>query len=513
MNIETTDKKININRMVSTQKKKLLIEEDIIIPDIKPDILKTIGTSGNVCISKKEAQEGRVKLDGYINVNIIYVADSENDNIRGINSNIDFKEIVECKEATSKMNVSENTSIKSIECTILNERKISIKIELMVEIILFNNEEISLVNGIRNISDLQTITNVIKINSMIGANSTKTYAKETVKIDTSDDFVEVLRTGINIINKEVKISYNKILAKAEAEVKFLYLTEDNQIRRVEEKIPVMGFIEMPNISEEDICDTKYTIQNIIIKPNSQEEHSIYVEIELEIMCSAFKEEEIEIIEDLYSPSRNLKYTATEIQTMIDKKTKNDVYQIKEKIKIPELVGEKLYDVRLTPNILNSRISNGNIKYEGEINADFIISSNNGTTIDVISKKFQMFYEMDFDEVSENSKIETYIEVAMMDSVIENDEITVNSNLNFEVSQYKEINIIAIKEVLEDDEECYENPYSMTIYFVKKGDTLWKIAKKYKSTIDEITKLNELKNKNNLEIGQQLFIPKYVCIQE
>ena len=30
------------------------VDEDIIVPDIKPDILKTISTSGNVCIYKKE---------------------------------------------------------------------------------------------------------------------------------------------------------------------------------------------------------------------------------------------------------------------------------------------------------------------------------------------------------------------------------------------------------------------------------------------------------------------------
>ena len=51
-----------------------------------------------------------------------------------------------------------------------------------------------------------------------------------------------------------------------------------------------------------------------------------------------------------------------------------------------------------------------------------------------------------------------------------------------------------------------NPNNMFIYTVKKGDTLYSIAQKYKTTIGEIVNLNYLKN-NNLTIGQKLRIPE------
>ena len=53
----------------------------------------------------------------------------------------------------------------------------------------------------------------------------------------------------------------------------MYLTEDNRINCVEKNIPVMGFIDIQNISEENFCDVKYTTKNIIIRPNDMEEHS------------------------------------------------------------------------------------------------------------------------------------------------------------------------------------------------------------------------------------------------
>lgn len=51
-------------------------------------------------------------------------------------------------------------------------------------------------------------------------------------------------------------------------------------------------------------------------------------------------------------------------------------------------------------------------------------------------------------------------------------------------------------------ESYDN---QNIYIVKKGDTLYKIANMYGTTVDNLKALNNLKS-NNLSIGQKLIVP-------
>lgn len=41
------------------------------------------------------------------------------------------------------------------------------------------------------------------------------------------------------------------------------------------------------------------------------------------------------------------------------------------------------------------------------------------------------------------------------------------------------------------------------YVVKKGDTLTKIAKKYKTTVEQLVKWNKIKNPNVIKVGQKL----------
>ena len=66
--------------------------------------------------------------------------------------------------------------------------------------------------------------------------------------------------------------------------------------------------------------------------------------------------------------------------------------------------------------------------------------------------------------------------------------------------------IKVGQILKIPNNDGTNPDSMFTYTVKKGDSLYSIAKRYDTTVDEIKKLNNLKS-NNLSIGQKLNIPE------
>ena len=110
----------------------------------------------------------------------------------------------------------------------------------------------------------------------------------------------------------------------------MYLTEDNRICTTSNLIPVMGFIDMPDVTDDNLCDIKYQIKNLLIKPNNIEEHSIYIEAELEINANVYQSKQINIIEDLYSPTVNLTYSQKQIQATSKKEMIKETYLIREK---------------------------------------------------------------------------------------------------------------------------------------------------------------------------------------
>lgn len=64
------------------------------------------------------------------------------------------------------------------------------------------------------------------------------------------------------------------------------------------------------------------------------------------------------------------------------------------------------------------------------------------------------------------------------------------------------------------EDCAEvipiNPEtrpSMLFYIVQPGDTLWKIARRYQTTVAQLSQSNPISNSDRIEVGQKLLIPK------
>ena len=497
-----------INKIVAQKKEMIMVEGDMIVPDSKPDILNTISTSGVVCIYKKELQEEKMRIDGNINTYIMYLPDQSEEGVRGLNTNLDFSEVINIPNCNSEMQSSIKTKIKTIECKVINGRKLGIKATLEIDITISQKEEMEIINDITENSDIQMLKDTVNINSLIGTGETKLFAKDTIQIDSIDLLAEILKLNISITDRDIKISYNKILTKSEVEVKIMYLTEDNRINEITYKIPTVGFVDIPNISEENMCDVNYEIKNIIVKPNNQEEHSIYVEIEMDVTCNAYEEKQINLIKDMYSPSQNLNVQKQQILTMCDKQRRQDTKNINENVNLGEIRGLNLVDVETTIEFSKENKINSKILYEGKAKLKFIFTN---STMQIITKETTIPFDYVVDNLINGEELNTNneIEIKSQDFIIkDNEEINCNLNLDIKTDMYRNANMNLLSEISEDGER-EEQDYSLIIYIVKKGDSLWNIAKKFGSTVDDIARANGIEDTNLIMPGEKLYIPKYV----
>jgi LysM repeat protein len=83
-----------------------------------------------------------------------------------------------------------------------------------------------------------------------------------------------------------------------------------------------------------------------------------------------------------------------------------------------------------------------------------------------------------------------------------------TSVNLSIGQILKIRLP--QDSIDEEEECYGTDYTppgdnFITYTVKKGDSLYSIANKYNTSVTAIQKLNNLSN-NNLKIGQILKIP-------
>ena len=482
MAVNLSKNNLCINQIIEQKNEKITIESDEIVPDIKPDVLSIISSSGNICLHKKEVQDGKVRIEGTVNAYVVYIADDENSSMRAINANIDFSKNIEMKDLKSSMQLECTTDLTELECKIINGRKISLKANIQMNLTAYSNENVEYVDNIEN-------------------------KKDTVSIDNVDNLSEIMKVEIRLENKENKVSYNKILTKADSVFKIMYLTDDGRINSVMATIPVMGFIDMKDINEDSICDVTYELKNIIIKPNNVEEHSVYVEAEFEIFCAVYKKQEINIIQDMYSRTMDVKYTQRTIKVIKDKEEISEVFNLRKQERIDEVRQNKIYDVEVKPRIISSQMENGKIIYQGEISLTFIYGQEGTTRINIKSLVEPFEFTVTSNSIAKKMRIDTSIEIAKKDFVVMADStIDIKVDLNFRLNIVKESSINLIESVTESEKKDRES-FSIIVYYARVGDTLWKIAKKFGSTVDEIVKVNGIENPDVIMPGEQLFIPR------
>ncbi len=90
---------------------------------------------------------------------------------------------------------------------------------------------------------------------------------------------------------------------------------------------------------------------------------------------------------------------------------------------------------------------------------------------------------------------------------------ISKQFNTSVQKLRELNDLSSDNIVESQiliisENDEDNPSECVYYTVEKGDNLYNIAKKYDTTVDSIKRYNNLAT-NNLKIGQRLKIPCHI----
>lgn len=145
-------------------------------------------------------------------------------------------------------------------------------------------------------------------------------------------------------------------------------------------------------------------------------------------------------------------------------------------------------------------------YEGEINLNFLFDAENSSRIETKNVVLPFTFSMDCAGATQTSEVETNIIIALQDFTVMPDEnIDIKIDLEFHVNLSNNQMLHVIEEI-NIEEERNEEKYSLIIYFVKPGDTLWNIAKRFRSTVESIASVNGIEDENKINIGEQLFIP-------
>ena len=225
-------------------------------------------------------------------------------------------------------------------------------------------------------------------------------------------------------------------------------------------------------------------------------HSISCQIDFEVSVEAYETKTIEVIQDMYGIKNAIDFTKKDVEVQISSTTKSEKVNINERVLVEDILS--IYDVGINCKNVKSNKSGNFQNYECELNLEFYYEADNRNGLNV--KKVAIPFITKFE--GEEGELEFEIMKKQFTVSNENVDCEVEILVKQSNTNLKKISIIENVISKELDEE---NDYKMYMYFVKQGDTLWNIAKKFKVSMCDIIKLNNIENPDRINIGDRLYI--------
>ena len=490
MNIETINQPINMTRLVGSEKKTKVIEGDVNVPDIKPDILSLTCVENEVFITKQEISDGKVNIEGTMEVCIIYMSEDEGGSFRNLTGSFNFTESFNMNDINENSIVDLKVFKGPIECKVVNGRKVNIKSPVTLDIRVMNTSECNIAKDVVNEKNLELQKKNINLNVLQNCKMQDIDVQETVSLDEGCKPIgEILRCSLRITNEDYKISYNKIFAKADAIVKIIYVADDEtqSIESFETSIPVMGFIDYEGINDTMEVTLDYCVRAYCIKPLYQDLKSLSFSVDgkIGVRVCVYQKESTEIIDDIYCPDCNLKCEYEDIRLLQNLINQVDSIEITQGLLVPELDNIKILNINAQPNINTKNVLDGKIALEGNVNFNILNYNENKKVLD--DKKMELPFAQVVKVPNLQSGMNVNVEMNICNiefAKIDSNQIQMKLDAKVTTHVNKEENIDGIKNIELSEEKLPEMP-SIIIYYVKAGDTLWNIAKRYRTTVKEI----------------------------
>lgn len=521
MSLELIKEAIRINQVIGEEVSQTVVENDIIVPDVKPDIARILIMDGEVFVKSTETMQDKVVVNGTIHYKILYVPDESEQSIKSINTSVNFSyglNVAGCKHGMAS-NVK--CDIEHIEYEILNGRKVNAKAIIRVSGKISDERERQIVYDISGAEDIQILRSNYNVNSYVGSNENSVTIRETMEIPAGKPAIkEILRNDLKINGKDYKITDGKIITKGELNISTLYTGDDESqsIQFMEHEIPFTQFIDLPGISENAVCRVEYTIADSFFEAEEDSDGEFRVlkaEVIMDIGVEGYVQRNIEVVSDAYSPMMRLSLEKEKfkIEEFIeDSKNQINLKEVVQARNDTEDIAE-VFDVLCKPVLSEYRILNDNLVLEGLVNAKVLYLANNTEQPVFCSEQEIPFkHEIEFKGINSEMNCDIALDVEHCSfSIISSREIEIRPVINVSARIIKENEIPLICKAVEapiDEKRLISQP-SITIYFTQPGDTLWKIAKKYYTTVDDIQRINDLSDEDSLSAGQQIIIPRRV----
>lgn len=511
---------LSIKNIAGTNSFNLPFEESLLVPDTMPDMERVLFTEGRVDLSQpsKLSYGSDDFLTGNITVFTVYKPasgghDSSSGPIDVVKSVIPFK--------TDKCWLGDGDSYKvsasigSLTAEMVNERKFVVRGNILIKLTIISAKNLKVFKGC-NDEDLVVRNSRFTTSELLHEITETTEISQEITVKEGEPApVKILKESFEICESHRQISSGKLVVHGIIHSQVLYsgiVDESPTLACLDNKTDFTQFILLKENVDPNMIMVHFTGNDLKMSIENRDKFMLTGNVTSHIQV--YGNRTIDVATDAYHKKSELVFD-TEIQllnsivgTVSGELSSREVIDLSnsELQNLGEINPQNLLCGSCSITTLDTHLENDRIIIEGTLPISLLAMDENGTVF-TIDKKVPLRGSLSI-SLATSSQIQLHVDSSVRNfwfNKINNRQIEVNITLALTVWAFHEEEFCTLENLCFAEDVQSTRRGSMAIYVASNGETLWDIAKKYRTDVPTLADSNGLSEDEILAEGSKLFI--------
>lgn len=494
---------------------QITFDDDYVIRDNKPDVGSIVCIKGNATLDDQKVVNGSLWLTGKVNYELLYIAEDKGQAATVVNGSIPFQEKVVLDGIAEDKRAKVYTCLEEISASIINSRKVSVRGIIDVEAVLEEQNIQKLACAVDDSKVQQKVENENML-CLTGMRKDVLRIQKELQLPKSKSNIgEILFYYLDIRNKEITLVTSGFKLQGEACVCILYRTEENEEEWFDTSFSFSQDVDCPGVESADVYWARIdniTSQIDIEGDYDHEMRQLAIDMIFDVDVKAWREKELPILKDVYSITTLLEpqYDVIKSQKLLMKNIAK--VRIAEEVTLDDMK-DKILQVcgcKSAVKVEHTEIKGNLVLVEGVLQIDMLyIAATDQAMIGHEVCQLPFSEEIEAWGIGNNASCQIeagvdQLQINLLDGLIY--EVKATLSVGLLVMEENELRVIS--KIVESDgaNDAISDMPGMIGYIVQEEESLWDIAKKYCTTMDELIQINNL-NENQPQKGDRLLIIK------
>lgn len=515
-NMEIVKKFLRSEQAWQAGELQLTLEEDLNLPETKPDVDVICFERGNVMIEETRMTGDAIMVKGKLLFSILYHTQENGGALERTEGKIPFEEKLRVEAAQGAEAFVVTGTVEDLTVTVINSRKLGIQSVITLEATLDQVREEELPVGVEGSPELRQKT--IDVSQLRLCKKDVLRIKEDLSLPAGYPNVgRILWKNVTLGEMNFRLGDETLYVQGEANVFVLYEGEDEGAAPLSYDT-VTSFsseIACSGCREGDALDVRHGLSAWDVTPKADEDgeqRDFALEMTIPLRLCAYGQEQVEVVEDAYDVACNVQTKKR------DARLRQMVRCVTGRMKVSDHLAPagsdqitQLVHSEGEPSLVSVLPREGGITLRGSLGLQvFYATGEEERPYGCMHAAIPYEYSLEIPGMKEGDvtgPVQTKMEQLRI-TLQGGGEADVKAIMSFTVTAFREVELPVLDSLWEEApgrEKMAEMP-SIVAYVVREGDDLWTIGKRYFVPVESLRERNHLTGDEVLP-GQKLLIVK------